>query len=115
MNLENFIIENEIAILVIADLVNKSFDIKKGEISLKSNCLYKQLILNNDVETLQEYVEGQTLMPRIWLQGKTLCIVCQPESSHIVAIFLDKEIDAIESYFLAKKMDLEIKELYKMV
>ena len=79
MKIDEFIIKNDIAIFVKADLRNKRFDIKKMDVELESYDLFEQLILFGNTESLLENISGQ-LLPRIWTQGNTKCIVSQPNA-----------------------------------
>lgn len=112
MNIDEFIIKNDIAIFVIADLKNKKFDIMKMDIELESYDLFEQLILFSNTESLLESTLGQ-LLPRIWAQGNTKCIVSQPNDEQMIVLFYEKCMDAKEHYFYAKQLDIQLKEMYK--
>ena len=84
MNVEEFMKKNNIAILVEVDLKNKKMDIKKTDIELESPDLFKQLIEYGNVESLIECVEGR-LLPRIWAQGNTKCIISKASEEKIIA------------------------------
>ena len=88
MNISDFIEKNDIAILAKADLGNQRFDIIKKDVELESYDLFEQLILFNSVENLMKSLSGQ-LLPRIWTQGNTKCVICQPNDEQIVALFYD--------------------------
>lgn len=111
MKIDDFVIKNKIAIFVNADLKNGRFDIRKMDIELESYDLFGQLVLFSNTEALNENISGQ-LLPRIWTQGNTKCIVSKPSEEQIVAIFYDNCLDAKDNYFLAKKLDLQLKELF---
>ena len=111
MSINNFIEKNDIAILAKADLRNQRFDIIKKDVELESYDLFEQLILFSSVENLVESLNGQ-LLPRIWTQGNTKCVICQPSDEQIVALFYDKCMDARDNYFYAKQLDLQLKELF---
>ena len=111
MNISDFIEKNDIAILAKADLRNQRFDIIKKDVELESYDLFEQLILFNSVENLMESLSGQ-LLPKIWTQGNTKCVICQPNDEQIVALFYDKCMDAKDNYFYAKQLDSQLKELF---
>lgn len=109
--IEQFIVENHIAIYVDADLENGKFIIKRMDIPLESENLFKQLLLFNNIENLQEYVSGQW-MPKFWTQGNTKCIMCQPNDAHILVLFFENCLDVRENYFLMKRIDIQLKEIW---
>lgn len=111
MNISDFIEKNDIAILARADLRNKRFDIIKRDVELESYDLFEQLILFNSVVNLVDNLNGQ-LLPRVWMQGNTKCVICQPNDEQIVALFYDKCMDAKDNYFYAKQLESQLKELY---
>ena len=111
MNISDFIEKNDIAILAKADLGNQRFDIIKKDVELESYDLFEQLILFNSVENLMKSLSGQ-LLPRIWTQGNTKCVICQPNDEQIVALFYDNCMDAKDNYFYAKQLDSQLKELF---
>lgn len=111
MNINEFIENNAIAILAKADLRYKRFDIIKKDIELESYNLFEQLILFGSVENLFESVNGQ-ILPRIWTQGNTKCVLCQPNDEQIVALFYDNYMDAKDNYLYAKQLDSLLKELF---
>lgn len=111
MDISDFIEKNDIAILVKADLKNRRFDIIKQDVELETYDLFEQLILFNSVENLVDSINGQ-LLPRIWTQGNTKCVICQPNDEQIVALFYDKCMDVKDNYFYAKQLDLQLKELF---
>lgn len=111
MDISDFIEKNHIAILVKADLRNRRFDIIKKDIELESYDLFEQLILFNSVENLADSINGQ-LLPKIWIQGNTKCVICQPNNEQIVVLFYNNCMDAKDNYFYAKQLDLQLKELF---
>ncbi len=111
MDINDFIEKNDIAILAKADLRNQRFDIIKKDVELEAYDLFEQLILFNSVENLVDSINGQ-LLPRIWTQGNTKCVICKPNDEHIVALFYDKCMDAKDNYLYAKQLDLQLKELF---
>ena len=111
MNISDFIEKNDIAILAKADLGNQRFDIIKKDVERESYDLFEQLILFNSVENLMKSLSGQ-LLPRIWTQGNTKCVICQPNDEQIVALFYDNCMDAKDNYFYAKQLDSQLKELF---
>ena len=110
MNLDEFIEKNSIAILVKADYGTKRFEVIKEDIVLEANDLFEQLILYGNVDNLFESVKGQ-ILPRIWSQGKTKCVICQINEEELVALFYDTSMDAKDNYLFAKQLDMKIKEL----
>lgn len=73
--------------------------------------MFEQLILFSSVDNLVESLNGQ-LLPRIWTQGNTKCVICQPSDEQIVALFFDKCMNAKDNYFYSKQLDLQLKELF---
>ena len=110
MNLDEFIEKNNIAIFVKADVRSKRYDIIKKDILLESYDLFEQLILYSNVDSLFECVNGQ-ILPRIWSQGKTKCVICQISEEQLVALFYDTNMDARDNYLFAKEVDMKLKEL----
>ena len=110
MNLNEFIEKNDIAIVAIANLQEKSFDIIKRDLELESYDLFEQLILHGSVENLMVNIEGQ-ILPRIWTQGNTRCIVCQPTPNQIMALFYNSSLDVKDEYYRAKELDTLLKQL----
>lgn len=111
MKIDEFIKKNDIAIFVTADLKNKKFDIRKMDVELEAYDLFEQLILFSNTESLLKNISGQ-LLPRIWIQGNTKCIVSQPNDEQIIVLFYDKCLDAKDNYFYAKQLDLQLKEIF---
>ena len=110
MNIFDLLEKNNIAIVAKADLRNQRFDIIKKDVELESYDLFEQLILFNSVENLMESLSGQ-LLPRMWTQGNTKCVICQPKDEEIVALFYDTYMDAKDNYFYAQQLDLLLKEI----
>lgn len=110
MNICEFMEQNNIAIAAKADLKNKIFNISKRDVQLESFDLFEQLILYNNIDNLVAILDGQ-ILPRIWVQGNTKCVVCKPNSEQVVAFFYDNCMDAKDNYFYAKQLDLLLKEL----
>ena len=110
MNLNEFIEKNNIAIFVKANLKVKSFDIIKRDLELESYYLFEQLIIYGSVDNLMKSIEGQ-ILPAIWTQGNTKCIVCRPHKNMIVVLFYDSYLDVKDEYYHAKELDSLIKEL----
>ena len=111
MDIDEFVKKNNIIIFVQVDVKNKRFNIIKMDIGLESYDLFEQLILFSNTETLLKNISGK-LLPRIWTQGNTKCIVSQPNSEQIVVLFYDKCSDAKDNYFYAKELDLQLKEIF---
>ena len=110
MNIDDFVEMNEIAICVTVDLRKKFFYIIKKD-ELESYDLFEQLILFNNIENLAESLNGQ-ILPRIWKQGNTKCVISKPNDEQIVALFYEKIMDEKDNYFYAKHLDLLLKELF---
>ena len=110
MKLDEFIEKNNIAIFVKADVRSKRYDIIKKDILLESYDLFEQLILYSNVDSLFECVKGQ-ILPRIWSQVKTKCVICQISEEQLVALFYDTNMDAVDNYLFAKEIDMKLKEL----
>lgn len=111
MKIDDFMVKNNIAIFVKADFGSKSFDIIKNDIVLESYDLFEQLILYSNVDNLFESVNGQ-ILPRIWSQGNTKCVICQISEEQIVALFYDTRMDVKANYLFAKQVDNKMKELF---
>lgn len=111
MNINDFIEKNDIAIIAKADLNNKRFEIIKRDVELESFDLFEQLVLFGSVDSLMANVEGQ-ILPRIWGQGNSKCVLCKPNEELIVALFYDSNMDAKENYFYAKQLDALVKESF---
>lgn len=111
MGIDEFIRENGIAIFVIVDLKSKRFDIKKMNVELESYDLFEQLILFSNADSLLDNISGQ-ILPRIWTQGNTKCIISQPNGAQIIALFYEKHLDAKDNYFYAKQLDMQLKEIF---
>lgn len=110
MCINDFIEKNNIAIFAKADLKTKKFEIIKRDVKLESYDLFQQLILFGNMDSLYASIDGQ-MLPRIWTQGNTKCIVCKPNNEQLVALFYDNNMNATDNYFHAKKLDLLLKEL----
>ena len=110
MNIFDLLEKNNIAIVAKADLKNKRFEILKKDIEIKSYDLFEQLVLFNNIDNLMASVNGQ-ILPRIWSQGNTKCVICQPKDEEIVALFYDTYMDAKDNYFYAQQLDLLLKEI----
>lgn len=110
MNPDEFIDENGISIFVKADIRTKRFEVIKRDIKLETYDLFEQLILYSSVDNLFESVKGQVL-PRMWSQGKTKCVISQINEEQLVALFYDTNMDAKDNYLFVKQLDMKIKEL----
>ena len=106
---DEFMKANGIAIYAEADLPAGLFRIIKRGGELESYSLFEQLILFQSAESLGKYVEGQ-LLPRIWTQGKTRCVLSMPDAHRIIALFYDSNTTAAENYRFALKLDAELRE-----
>lgn len=112
MNLDEFIEKNKIAIFVKTDYKAKRFEVIKKDIVLEANDLFEQLILYGNVDSLFKSINGQ-ILPRIWSQGKTKCVICQINQELLVVIFYDTTMDAKDNYLFAKQLEMKIKELFR--
>lgn len=110
MNLDEFMEKNDIAIAVKADLQEKSFDINKRDLELESYDLFEQLIQYGSVDSLMANIEGQ-ILPRIWTQGNTKCIVCRPRQNQMIALFYDSTRNAKDEYYHAQELDTLLKQM----
>lgn len=111
MSVEQFMEKNSIAILVEVDLKDKKMDVKKTDIEMESPDLFKQLIDYGSVESLVKCV-SERLLPRMWAQGNTKCIVSKPSEEKIIVLFYDWYSDAEGGYFYAKQLDKQLRELF---
>ena len=112
MSINELIEKNNIAIVAKADLKNKRFEIINSNLELESYDLFEELILFGNTDTLLESVEGQ-ILPRIWTQGNTKCVVCKPNNELLIALFYENSMDAKENYFYAKELDSLLKDIIK--
>ena len=103
-NFFEFAEKNDIAIIAIVDLSNRRFEIIKRDIRLESYDLFEQLILFNNIDNLIAYVEGR-MLPIIWGQGNTKCVICKANHEQLVALFYDKCMDAKDDYLYSKKLE----------
>ncbi|WP_147367735.1 hypothetical protein [Butyrivibrio sp. X503] len=104
MNIIEFIEKYDIAIAVKVDIKNKRFEIIKRDVELESYDLFEQLILFGNVDSIVANVEGM-ILPRIWTQGDSKCVLCKKSKEQIIALFYDKRMDAKEHFFYAKQLD----------
>jgi vacuolar-type H+-ATPase subunit C/Vma6 len=110
MNLYEFMEQNNIAIVAKADFKNKKFDIVKRDVELESFDLFEQLILFSNTDKLLASLEEQ-ILPRIWAQGNTKCVICKLNSENVIALFYDTCMEAKENYFYAKQLELLLKDV----
>ncbi len=110
MNLNEFMEKNNIVIVAKANLQEKSFEIIKNNLELESYDLFEQLILFGSIDNLMESIEGQ-ILPRIWTQGNTRCIVCRPRQNQIIALFYYSILTVKDEYYHAKELDTLLKQL----
>ncbi|MCR5628171.1 hypothetical protein [Eubacterium sp.] len=110
MNISEFMEKNNVAIAAKIDLNNKIVNIIKRNISIESFDLFEQLILYSDIDDLVATIEGQ-ILPRIWVQGNSKCVICSQNSGQLVALFYDNSMNAKDNYFYAKQLDLLLKEV----
>lgn len=111
MEIKEFMQKNNIVILVEANIKAEMFHIHKANMELKSYDLFQQLILYANMEDLIQNVTGQ-LMPRIWSQGTTKCVIFKPSDEKIICVFYDTLLDVKENYFYAKDLSDKINELF---
>lgn len=113
MNLSEFIESNNIALFVEGNLKENRFDMTYTAISLECQDLFEQLILHNTPKNLWKYLSKQELMPRMWQQGNTKCVMCRSDSpKRIFAAFYNSEQGVEEDWRFAQKVDNELKEIY---
>ena len=110
MSIYQFMEENEIAILAEIDVQNGESLIYKRDIELQSYDLFNQLVLYSHPDGLFASVKDQ-LMPRIWTQGESKCVVCLINSI-LICMFYDTNMDAKENYLFAKDLSLKLKRYY---
>ena len=99
--------KNNLVFLVEVDINSDIFHIYKGNKELESYDLFEQLILFSNTEKLSQNINGQ-LLPKIWTQGHTKCVICKPTEEKIVCVFYDIQLDAKEHYFYAQKLSDEL-------
>ena len=99
--------KNNLVFLVEVDIKSDMFHIHKGNKELESYDLFEQLILFGNTEKLSQNINGQ-LLPRIWTQGDTKCVICKPTDKKIVCVFYDTQLDSKEHYFYAQKLSDEL-------
>ncbi|MBD5081261.1 MAG: hypothetical protein HDT44_05795 [Ruminococcaceae bacterium] len=113
MTLSEFIEINNIALFVEGNLKENRFDITYTAVSLENQDLFEQLILHNTPKSLWKYLSKQELMPRMWQQGSTKCVMCRSDSpKRIFAAFYNSEQDVREDWRFAQKVDSELKEIF---
>lgn len=113
MTLDQFIENNNITLFAVGDLKENRFDITYTAVSLECDDLFKQLILQNTPKSLWKYLSKQTLMPRMWQQGNTKCVLCRSDSpKRIFAAFYNSKQGVEEDWLFAQKLDKELKEIY---
>lgn len=111
VHIKEFMEKNNLVFLVEVDANENMFHIHKTDKELQSYDLFEQLILFSNTEKLVQYTYGQ-LLPRIWTQGDTKCVICKPNDEKIVCAFYDSQLDAKEHYFFAKNLNDELSTLY---
>lgn len=109
--IKEFMEKNNLVFLVEVDANEKMFHIYKTDKELESYVLFEQLILFSNTEKLLQSICGQ-LLPRIWTQGNTKCVICKPNDEKIVCVFYDSQLDAKEHYFYAKRLSDELSTAY---
>ena len=110
-SINKFMKKNKIAIITDVDNVNDIFNIYKINLELESYDLFEQLILFSNVSDLVESVSDQ-LMPRIWQQGNTKCVICKPSAQRIVCLFYNSQLKASENYLYVKKLCKELQDIF---
>lgn len=112
MTIKEFIDNNGIAVFVEGDVRKNIFNITNTAISLESRVLFEQLILNNTPKSLWKYISKQKLLPRMWQQGNTKCVMCRSDKEKLIfALFYDSEQDVEKDWHFAQKLDSELKEI----
>lgn len=111
MDVIKFMLDNNIAIFVEVDVNDKLIYMRKRDIEMQSYDLFEQLILYNSIDNLIQNVSGQ-LLPRIWGQGDTQCVICKPNDTKLICLFYDKHLDAKENYFYAEELSIKINAIY---
>ncbi|APC40331.1 hypothetical protein [Clostridium estertheticum] len=69
----------------------------------------------NDMETiikLNGFLEGQQL-PKLFKQGKVICIICKPKNNIIVGLFYHEDKDFTHYYKKAKELNEEIVSVWE--
>ena len=54
----------------------------------------------------------EVMLPRIWSQGKTKCVICQINEEQLVVIFYDTTMDVKDNYLFAKQLEIKVRELF---
>ena len=112
MTIKEFIDNNGIAVFVEGNVRKNSFNITNSAIPLESRVLFEQLILNNTPKSLWKYMSKQKLLPRMWQQGNTKCVMCRSDKEKLIfALFYDSAQGAEEDWRFAQKLDSELKEI----
>ena len=111
LNIKEFMHNHNLAILVDVDVENDMFHVHKINRELQSYDLFEQLILFGNVEDLLHSVSGQ-ILPRIWTQGNTKCVISRLSDDKLVCVFYDTQLDAKDNYFYAKRLNDELSELF---
>lgn len=55
--------------------------------------------------------KGQ-MLPRMWSQGKTKCVICQINEEQLVTFFYDTTMGVKENYLFAQQLEMKIKEIF---
>lgn len=113
MNIHDFMRNNNIAIFVEVDVKNRMFHIHKTDTQLKSYDLFEQLVLLSTTEKISQSISEQ-LLPRIWTQGNTQCMICKVREENLVCLFYDCCMEATEHYFHAKELSRKVNEVLEL-
>ena len=113
MIIESFFKDNNIGILVHGNAHTKQFAIIRTGVPIESECLFEQLIANSSYDAINEYLEG-ALLPRIWSQGNSKCIITKI-NNEIIALFYDSQLKSKEHYMWAKDLSQKLNDFYSEI
>ncbi len=97
---------------VVAELSNGEIDFIGKLEAVKNTDLISRLFLDKDaVDALNRSLEDQ-ILPRIWTQGSVTCVVCKPNASILVGLFVEGDLDIRERYRFSKIANEAIELLF---
>ncbi|MCH5265790.1 MAG: hypothetical protein J1F02_07810 [Lachnospiraceae bacterium] len=109
-NVKEFMQKNNLSILAEIDVKDNMYYIYKTDQPLAFYSLFEQLILFNNIENLLQSLSGQ-ILPALWSQGNTNCIICQINKEKLVCVFYDAEQDVRDKYAFAQRLNEDLVKL----
>ncbi len=102
MEIQAFMEKYQIGIL--AKATPAQTETVRGETADAVIGLYMQLVMQQDYQTLKEYLSGQTLLPRMWGQGDAKCILFPDYDGNVIGIFFVFTGDAVSLMDRSKQL-----------